>query len=188
MSSDEFASKPPASFGRGLVLWLAQGLGVGRIPWAPGTFGSLLGLGWFAVLLLIAQWSPVSAVLLFLAGVFASVWTCEAAEVLLGRKDPGSVVLDEIVALPTCFLGWVFHLWLQLGAVPSLDLFFGGTTWFLALGVFLAFRFFDVVKPWPVRDSQSLPGGWGVVVDDQLAAVYVNLVVLVVHVALQVIS
>jgi phosphatidylglycerophosphatase A len=171
-----------------LVVWLAQGFGLGRIPWAPGTFGSVLGLAWFAVLLLIAQWSPVSAGVLFLASIPAAVWTCEAAEIILGEHDPGSIVLDEIIALPTCFLGWVFHLWLQLGALPSLDLFFGPTTWFLALGVFLAFRFFDVVKQWPVWQSQSLPRGWGVVVDDQLAAVYVNLVVLAVHVGLRAMS
>lgn len=177
-----------ASVSAALVVWLAQGFGLGRIPWAPGTFGSVLGLAWFAVLLLVAQWSPVSAGVLFLASIPAAVWTCEAAEIILGEHDPGSIVLDEIIALPTCFLGWVFHLWLQLGALPSLDLFFGPTTWFIALGVFLAFRFFDVVKPWPVRQSQSLPRGWGVVVDDQLAAVYVNLVVMAVHVGLQALS
>ncbi len=189
LGKDEKAPKLPAAQNGDmtgwLVIWLAQGLGVGRVPWAPGTFGSLLGLAWFAVLLLIAQWSPLSAGVLFLGSMMASVWTCEAAEILLGEKDPGSIVLDEIVALPTCFLGWVFHLWLQLGALPSLDFFFGPTTWLITLGVFLAFRFFDIAKPWPIRQSQELPRGWGVVVDDQLAAVYVNLVVLGVHIALQ---
>lgn len=169
-----------------LVVWLAQGFGIGRIPWAPGTFGSVLGLGWFALLLWIAHWNLLVAVAIFLASVIGSVWTCEAAEILMGQKDPGSVVLDEIVALPTCFLGWVFYLWLELGEMPPLELFFGPTTWFLAAGVFLAFRFFDIVKPWPVRQSQDLPHGWGVMVDDQLAAVYVNLTVLAIHVALQI--
>jgi phosphatidylglycerophosphatase A len=50
-----------------------------------------------------------------------------------------------------------------------------------SLGVFVLFRFFDVLKPWPVRESQILPGGWGVTVDDVLAALYVNAVVLVVY-------
>lgn len=180
-AEETMQQKPNSAFVRWLVIWLAQGFGLGRIPWAPGTFGSLLGLGWFAVLLLVAQLSPVSAGVLFLGSILASVWTCEAAEILLGEKDPGSIVLDEIVALPTCFLGWVIYLRLQLGALPSLDLFFGPATWFLALGVFLAFRFFDIAKPWPVRQSQSLPHGWGVMADDQLAAVYVNVVVLAVH-------
>jgi phosphatidylglycerophosphatase A len=49
-----------------------------------------------------------------------------------------------------------------------------------AIGVFAAFRFFDVAKPWPVRQSQALPGGWGITVDDFLAAFYVNAVVLLV--------
>ena len=170
---------------RALVIWLAQGFGVGRIPWAPGTFGSVLGLGWFAILLLVAQWSPVSAGVIYLGSALASVWTCEAAEILLGEKDPGSIVLDEIVALPTCFLGWVFYLWLQLGELPSVEFFFGVKTCFLALGTFLAFRFFDIAKPWPIKQSQAWSHGWGVVMDDQLAAVYVNVVVLLVHVGLQ---
>ena len=51
----------------------------------------------------------------------------------------------------------------------------------MTVAVFAAFRFFDVVKPWPVHQSQSLPGGWGVTVDDALAAVYVNGVVLAIH-------
>ena len=170
---------------RWFVIWLAQGFGVGRIPWAPGTFGSVLGLGWFAILLLVAQWSPVSAGVIYLGSALASVWTCEAAEILLGEKDPGSIVLDEIVALPTCFLGWVFYLWLQLGELPSVEFFFGVKTCFLALGTFLAFRFFDIAKPWPIKQSQAWLHGWGVVMDDQLAAVYVNVVVLLVHVGLQ---
>jgi phosphatidylglycerophosphatase A len=119
------------------------------------------------------------------ASIVASVWTCEAAEKILGAKDPGSIVIDEIVAVPVCFLGWVFHLALQLHELPSLEFFFGPTTWYIAFGVFLAFRFFDVVKPWPVKQSQDVPRGWGVVLDDLLAAVYVNLVILVVHLALQ---
>jgi phosphatidylglycerophosphatase A len=172
-------------FTRSLVLLLAQGFGLGRIPWAPGTFGSLAGLGWFAILLLIAQGSPIAAGVLLAGSIVASAWTCEAAEIILGTKDPGSVVLDEIVALPTCFAGWVALQWWQQGAVPAVEEFFSGSTWYLTAGVFLAFRCFDIVKPSPVLESQSVPGGWGVVLDDQLAAVYVNLAVLAGYVALQ---
>jgi phosphatidylglycerophosphatase A len=182
------AAKPNRPLTQSLVLWLAQGFGIGRIPWAPGTFGSVLGLGWFALLLVVARSQPLIAGALFLAAIVGSVWTCDAAERILGRKDPGSVVLDEIVALPTCFLGWFFYLRLQLGEVPAWDFFFGPTTWFIAFGVFLAFRFFDIAKPWPVKQSQDLPRGWGVMLDDQLAAVYVNLVVLAVHIALRALS
>jgi phosphatidylglycerophosphatase A len=48
-----------------------------------------------------------------------------------------------------------------------------------SIGIFALFRFFDILKPWPVRQSQKLPGGWGVTVDDVLAAGYVNIVALV---------
>jgi phosphatidylglycerophosphatase A len=160
-------------------LWIAQGFGVGRIPVAPGTFGSVVGVLWFGLLLMTGKlW-------LFTAGTFAaialSVWLCGAAEKTLGKTDPGSVVLDEIAALPVCFCGWVAILVCKTGALPAFSHFFTARTWPLTLGVFVAFRFFDVAKPWPVYQSQSLPGGWGVTIDDVLAAVYVNLVVLLVY-------
>jgi phosphatidylglycerophosphatase A len=160
-------------------LWIAQGFGIGRIPVAPGTFGSVAGVLWFALLLLTGKlW-------LFAAGTLAaialSVWLCGAAEKTLGQTDPGSVVLDEIAAMPVCYLGWVAILVCKMGAMPRCADFFTARTWPLTLGVFAAFRFFDVIKPWPVYQSQSLPGGWGVTIDDVLAAVYVNLVVLLVY-------
>lgn len=179
---------PRPSFSATLVLWIAQGFGIGRVPKGPGTFGSVLGLGWFALLLWIGGFQPLAAGLLLVLSLPAAVWTCDAAEKILGVEDPGSVVIDEIIAIPVCFLGWVFYLWLELGEMPSVDFFFGRSTWFLAFGVFLAFRFFDIVKPWPVRQSQAVPRGWGVVLDDLLAAVYVNLVVLIVHLTLRAIN
>lgn len=159
-----------------MKLWIAQGFGIGRIPLAPGTFGSLLGMLWFGLLLLTVHlW-------LFIAGTLAvialSVWLCGAAEQALGRTDPGCVVLDEIAAMPLCFLGWVAVQSWNTGALPALHAFFSARTWPMTLAVFVAFRFFDVLKPWPVRQSQSLPGGWGVTIDDVLAALYVNAVVL----------
>jgi phosphatidylglycerophosphatase A len=100
------------------------------------------------------------------------------AEKVLRQKDPGSVVLDEIVAVPLCFLSWIGIVFARTGALPAAEYFFSrDTTWF-TLGVFVLFRLFDIAKPWPVRGSQSLPGGWGVTVDDLLAAGYVSLVVL----------
>jgi phosphatidylglycerophosphatase A len=161
-----------------LLLWLAQGFGIGRVPKAPGTFGSIIGLLWFALLLLAGNlW-------LFLLGtaigLALSVWLCDVGEKVLQAKDPGSVVFDEIAAIPVCFTGWVVvHLW-KTGSFPAPAYFFSKQNWLPTLGVFVAFRFFDVLKPWPVRQSQSLPGGWGVTVDDALAAVYVNVVVILV--------
>jgi phosphatidylglycerophosphatase A len=162
-------------------LWIAQGFGVGRIPVAPGTFGSLVGVLWFGLLLMTGSlWLFTAGII---AGVALSVWLCDVGEKALGKKDPGSVVLDEITALPVCFFAWVAIRLCQMGSLPSLAYFFTAQTWPLTLGVFVACRFFDIAKPWPVRQSQSLPGGWGITIDDVLAAVYVNLIVLLVYAA-----
>src|SRR5437660_1733665 len=87
------------------ILWIAQGFGAGRIPFAPGTFGSLVGVLWFAVLLLPGNiWFYIGGTFV---GIFLSVPFCGAAEKILRRPDPASVVLDEIVAMPVCFVVWV---------------------------------------------------------------------------------
>jgi phosphatidylglycerophosphatase A len=118
-----------------------------------------------------------------LAGLAFSVWLCNEAEKQLRQKDPGSVVLDEITAMPVCFSSWVgIYLW-KTGSLPGIDQFVTHGNWRLTLGVFAAFRFFDVLKPWPVRQSQSLPGGWGITIDDVLAGIYVSGLYLVLHVA-----
>jgi phosphatidylglycerophosphatase A len=64
--------------------------------------------------------------------------------------------------------------------MPGLGYFFSGKNLLWTLGVFVAFRLFDVLKPWPVNKSQGLPGGWGVTMDDLLAAGYVNVIVVLV--------
>jgi len=153
------------------VVWIAQGFGLGRIPVAPGTFGSLLGVLWFAAL--IAPGSLWFYILGVALGFGLSVWLCGAAERIVGRDDPPSVVLDEITAMPVCFLPWLIHYLHQHQAMPSLSEFFSGRTWYFTAAVFVLFRAFDIVKPWPVRQSQKLPRGWGVTVDDFLAAAYV---------------
>ena len=84
-------------------------------------------------------------------------------------------MLDEIVAVPLCFAVWVGYFFFKNEVMPAPEYFFTPSTWLPTLGVFVAFRFFDVLKPWPVRQSQNLPGGWGVTLDDVLAAGYVNL-------------
>jgi phosphatidylglycerophosphatase A len=155
----------------GLVLWLARGLGVGNIPFAPGTFGSVVGLLWFAVLLATQNiWAFLGGTV---SGVLASVWICGKAETILKERDPGSIVLDEICAMPICFVPWVATELLRLKSWPPLETFFGARTWYLVAIIFVLFRIFDILKPPPVRQSQRLPGGWGVVTDDVLAAVYV---------------
>ena len=95
-----------------MKLFVAQGFGAGWVPVAPGTVGSVVGLGWFFLLLLTHSWPWFIA-----ANVIAfalSVWLCGDAEMALARKDPGSVVLDEIVAMPCCFI-----IWMMSAPLPS---------------------------------------------------------------------
>ncbi|MFN7140668.1 MAG: phosphatidylglycerophosphatase A, partial [Limisphaerales bacterium] len=151
------------------TLWLAQGFGSGRIPLGPGTWGSLVGLLWFAVLL--AFQSPIVFLIGVILSIPLSVWACGEAEKILRDKDPGSVVIDEIIAVPICFAAWLGYLFFQQGTWPAPDYFFSRENWPTTAAVFVLFRISDVAKPWPVRQSQELPGGWGVTIDDVLAAV-----------------
>src|SRR5205823_49959 len=94
---------------RTLALWIAQGFGIGRIPIAPGTFGSVLGLAWFALLLHTGNlWLYLLGTVL---GLALSVWLSGIAEEILQKKDPSSVVIDEIAAIPVCFSGFIIMFW-----------------------------------------------------------------------------
>ena len=157
-----------------IALTLALGFYIGRIPWAPGTFGSVLGLGWFAVLVATGSvWVFVSGMIF---GIIVSVWACGRAERILGVTDPGCVVLDEIVAIPIAGFGWVSLESVRLGRWPGPIEMMEGDRWILWVVLFGLFRLFDIWKPWPIRELQKLHGGWGVTADDLLAAWYVNLI------------
>ncbi|MCX8155285.1 MAG: phosphatidylglycerophosphatase A [Verrucomicrobiae bacterium] len=151
-------------------LWVAQGLGVGRLPLAPGTWGAVLGV--FLTMALLGTGS----FWLYLGGILlscgASIWLCGRAEVMLGQTDPGSVVLDEIIALPICFLPFVATAWWRHGLLPAPGSLLDKNGPLIGLTVFVLFRLFDILKPWPVKQSQALPGGWGITADDVLAALY----------------
>ena len=130
------------------ALFLATGFGAGRLPAAPGTWGSLVGL----LLAWGGSWLPWEYRLVAAgAGLLAGVPLCGRAAQLLGRADPPSVVWDEIVGV----------LWTML-FVP-----FGPGT--AVLG-FLLFRLFDVTKPWPIHRFEKLHGGLGIMADDLAAA------------------
>ncbi|HTD67175.1 MAG TPA: phosphatidylglycerophosphatase A [Candidatus Limnocylindria bacterium] len=162
----------PKSFS--IRLFVAQGFGIGKVPFAPGTFGSFLGLAWFAMLVATGNfWAYLAGAI---EGIAFSIWLCDDAEKIMGKKDPGSVVLDEIIAIPFCFLPWIVAERLHRGALPAESYFFEGKQLWLTLGLVALFRLFDIWKPWPVRQIQRLPGGWGVTVDDLFAAGYVALI------------
>ncbi len=156
-----------------VILFLAQGFGSGWIPGAPGTFGSVVGVGW--------TWLLVSTGSLawFLAGAVAllaiSVWICGEAERILGQHDPGSVVLDEIAALPFCFLPLAIMEVIIQGALRPVSHFGAVPVVALLVAGFALFRLFDIWKPGPIRMAQRLPGGLGVVADDFFASLSVAL-------------
>jgi phosphatidylglycerophosphatase A len=153
-----------------LALFLAQGLGIGRIRIIPGTFGSSLGFLWFLLILAPGNFAIFATAILL--SFFVSVLCSEIGEQVLRQKDPNSIVIDEIIAIPICFLGW-------MAVAPNIDCplwFLTEGRWKITLAILFAFRVFDIWKPWPVRQSQRLPGGWGVTVDDVLAAIYVAVI------------
>jgi phosphatidylglycerophosphatase A len=125
-----------------------------RLP-APGTWGSLAGLLYFAVFFYHAS---IGAVVIASAlAVYVAAGICGEAEVRLRKKDPGQVILDEVIVIPLCFLGWRT----LLGAASP---------WVLLVLGFALFRLFDIAKPLGIGRLQSLPAGWGVVADDVGAA------------------
>lgn len=158
-------------------VFIAQGFGIGRIPFAPGTFGSIAGLLWLA--LLVSTGSFWIYLALAIEGIAFSLWLCDDAEKIMREQDPASVVLDEIIAIPFCFLPWMASEWWQNDALPEVSSLFTGRALWMTIGIVAAFRVFDIWKPWPVRQIQRLPGGWGVTADDLLAAVYVALISIV---------
>jgi phosphatidylglycerophosphatase A len=125
-----------------------------RLP-APGTWGSLAGLLYFVAFFYHA--SIGAAIVASAIGAYLSVGFCGEAEVRLRKRDPGEIVLDEVIAIPLCFLGWRS----LLAVAPP---------WVLLLAGFALFRLFDILKPFGIHRLQALSGGWGVVIDDLAAA------------------
>ena len=134
-------------------LILATGFGVGYSPVAPGTLGTLVAIPIYYFLS--ENPSPLYEITL-IGFFFLSVWISENAEVFFRKKDDSRIVIDEMMG----FL--ITMLW-----VPK-------TTLFIILG-FILFRFFDILKPFPIRHLEKrLKGGFGVVLDDVMAGVYAN--------------
>lgn len=143
---------------------LATGGYIGFIPFAPGTFGSLLGIPLFYFM---SSLSLVPAFSFMIAFILFSIWVAGKAEKSLKAKDPGCIVIDEIVGMGMTFLSIPFN--------P-----------YLAICGFLVFRFFDILKPFPVNYLEKrFTGGTGVVLDDVAAGIMSNIVLQVALLAMK---
>ncbi|MGH9900253.1 MAG: phosphatidylglycerophosphatase A family protein [Pyrinomonadaceae bacterium] len=147
--------------------------GVGYLPVAPGTWGSAVGVGVYLLsraasndLLAFAAargWGVPALeslrttfeLVMLIAIIIAGIWAATRAEPLLGRKDPGAIVIDEVAGQLITFL-----------FIPS-----NAGLWAVVAG-FFAFRLFDIWKPYPIRRLEALESGLGVMADDVLAGAY----------------
>lgn len=144
-------NKAPASIWRNPVHFLAFGLGSGASPWAPGTVGTLAAVPLY---FLLAQLPLPYYLAMLLITFVIGCWLCGKTSADLGVHDHGGIVWDE-------FVGY----WLTMLALP--------VSWVWALAGFVLFRFFDILKPWPIRwIDKKVEGGFGIMLDDVLAAIY----------------
>jgi phosphatidylglycerophosphatase A len=131
---------------------LAFGLGSGCAPKAPGTFGTLAAIPFWWLFLQDVPLIPYLCVLI--AGFAFGVYLCEQTSKDLGVHDHGGIVWDE----------WI-GLWITYIALPS------GIEWII-IG-FALFRFFDILKPWPIKWlDEKVHGGFGIMIDDVLAGIF----------------
>jgi phosphatidylglycerophosphatase A len=154
-----------------LALFMATAGGLGYIPVAPGTWGSIAGVAIWALTrfyfpltfvpgsretyLALAAWLAVTSFPVALVIAIAGIWASNRAAEYSGTKDPQFVVIDEVSGQHVTYL---------LALAPL--------NWkYLLLG-FILFRIFDIWKPFPARQAESLPGGWGIMADDWVAGIY----------------
>jgi phosphatidylglycerophosphatase A len=146
-------SAPNPSFNqllRSPVLLLAFGFGSGLSPKAPGTLGSVAAI---PIWLLLSQLSQPFIITAIVASAVVGVAICGRAATQLGVHDHGGIVWDEFVGL-----------WITMAFLPS--------NYVMLLVGFLLFRFFDIVKPWPISWlDQKVSGGLGIMLDDIVAGV-----------------
>lgn len=134
---------------KNFIKWIAVGFGTGLSPIMPGTVGTLVGLplAWGVMLLHPNYWLQIG---ICIALTLLSIPICEVAEKVIGGKDPGCIVADEYLTLPITVIGLT-------------------SPWALLSG-FVLHRIFDITKPPPIKQLQHIHGGFGITIDDFLAA------------------
>ncbi len=192
MTPSPEAISSPAKRKPRLALAIATGFGLGYLPKAPGTWGSLGGLAlvWFVFELLSngkapfsLSWTPGEhlGLLLVVAALVAAVgvWAAGRCAAYLEAKDPQVVVIDEVSGQLMTLVGGptVGHLFwrMSLAEADRVPTPLMPINWKYFLLGFILFRVFDIWKPFPVRQAENLPGGWGIMADDWMAALYAAL-------------
>lgn len=149
---------------------LTSCLGLGWMPIAPGTWGSIPPVVLFVALNIFNVPVVITAILLFVLvtdfSTFCVMFSPASIEAT-GRKDPGEVVADEVAGQSLVFL---------IVSFVSFENFY-----IAGLAGFLCFRFFDITKIWPACALEKLPAGWGILLDDLAAGIYAGLVMLVLN-------
>ena len=142
-----------------LTYFFATGGGIGKLPVAPGTWASMVALPIAGILHLIGgPWLlSISIVIIFLIGI----WSSNKYASLIEQKDPGSVVIDE-------FCGQ----WLAILPI-AMD-------WRYYFIAFVIFRIADILKPWPCKNAERIPGGMGIMLDDICAGIYAGVFTLMI--------
>ena len=141
----------PASVWRNPVHFLAFGFGSGASPYAPGTIGTLVAVPIYLLMMHLSLWIYLILVVVML---IVGIWLCDVTSRDLGVHDHSGIVWDE-------FVGYL----ITMAAAPQ------GVAWIIT--GFILFRFFDILKPWPIRYiDKQVQGGWGIMLDDILAGVF----------------
>ena len=137
------------------VMFLATGCYIGNISFAPGTFGSVLGL---PLCFFLSKIDFSIAVLLTLIFILCAIWIANEAEKIFNTEDPGCIVIDEIAGIILTLFGLPFNI-------------------ISVTAGFLVFRTLDIWKPYPIRLLENkFSGGIGIVLDDVAAGILSNLI------------
>ena len=152
--------------------FLASCFGLGRLPVAPGTWGSLPVAIIFGLMCQFHLSGPLISIVMAVLTIAGSIVCVKFAPDVIaatGNTDPREVVADEFAGQAVTFLAIPFFIPVLLTT---------GQMCIITSGGFLLFRLFDIVKPWPIRKLEKLPKGWGILADDLLAGVFAAIVLL----------
>ena len=146
---------------KNITLIIATGFGLGNSQILPGTLGTLLGI--IPAIFILSQ-SLIFQIAYCFIIIFFGFLICDKAAKIIGEKDPSCIVADEFCTLPITVIGFSDPIFILSG--------------------FIFHRFFDILKPWPIKKFEELPGGLGIILDDFLSAIFaliINMILFFYH-------